>query len=145
MKQEPEEHDDNPDIGGNAAKQFATYIERIERLTAERKAIGEDIKSVFAEAASCGVDKKALRQIIKNREADLDKTITLRAVTETYMRALSNLQGELGDWARSWRSNAAKRTFDPVKQDYANPNLDAILKGMRARGKDAASGEGASP
>lgn len=48
-------------LSAKSAKQLADYIERIERLKTEQKAIGEDIKSVYAEAAGAGVDKVALR------------------------------------------------------------------------------------
>jgi uncharacterized protein (UPF0335 family) len=144
IPQEPQEsHDEPEDISAKGGKQLGEYIDRIERLKEERKAIGEDIKSVFAEAAACGIDKVALKQLIKDREADLDKTLTLRTVTETYRKALANLQGTLGDWARTWRSNAARRRMDEAKRDYAapTPHLDEVLRGRK--GKGAAGGDDA--
>lgn len=49
------------------------YIERIERLEQEKKDIQRDIKEVYAEAAAQGIDKKALKQVIKYRKMDPDQ------------------------------------------------------------------------
>lgn len=123
------EHNDDrklEDLGGNASSELGRYIEKIEKLEEEKAAIGEDIKSVYAEAAGNDIDKKALRQIIKERRADLDKTLTLRGVIETYRRALSNLQGTLGDWARSYRSRAAKQKLQDAATEYREGNSALI-------------------
>jgi uncharacterized protein (UPF0335 family) len=37
-----------PDVGGIAGAQLKSFIERIERLEDEKRAIGEDIKEVYA-------------------------------------------------------------------------------------------------
>ena len=63
-------------------------IERIERLEEEKKAISEDIKDVYSEAASTGYDKKILRQVIKLRKMRADERQEMEAVLEAYMTAL---------------------------------------------------------
>ncbi len=63
-------------------------IERIERLEEEKKAISEDIKDVYSEAASTGYDKKILRQVIKLRKMRADERQEMEAVLEAYMAAL---------------------------------------------------------
>ena len=63
-------------------------IERIERLEEEKKAISEDIKDVYSEAASTGYDKKILRQVIKLRKMRADERQEMEAVLEAYMNAL---------------------------------------------------------
>lgn len=63
-------------------------IERIERLEEEKKAISEDIKDVYSEAASTGYDKKILRQVIKLRKMRADERQEMESVLEAYMNAL---------------------------------------------------------
>lgn len=41
------------------------YVERIERLEAEKKSICDDIRQVYAESKGEGYDTKAIRQVIK--------------------------------------------------------------------------------
>ena len=43
-----------PDVGGIAGAQLKSFIERIERLEEEKRALGEDIKEVYAEAKGSG-------------------------------------------------------------------------------------------
>ena len=57
-----------PDVGGIAGAQLKSFIERIERLEDEKRALGEDIKEVYAEAKGSGFEPKIMRQIIKTEE-----------------------------------------------------------------------------
>ncbi len=45
---------DDAKVGGIAADRLRSLIERIERLEEERKALGSDIKDLFAETKSAG-------------------------------------------------------------------------------------------
>jgi uncharacterized protein (UPF0335 family) len=75
-------------VGGIAADRLRSLIERIERLEEERKALGSDIKDIYAEAKSAGFDVKVLRQIIRIRKqepADVEEQETL---LDVYRRAL---------------------------------------------------------
>ncbi len=47
-----------PDVGGIAGAQLKAFIERIERLEEEKRALGEDIKEVYAEAKGTGFEPK---------------------------------------------------------------------------------------
>lgn len=67
------------------------YIERIERLEAEKANISEDIREVYAEAKGNGFDAKTLRQIVKIRKLDHDDRMEQEALLETYMHALGML------------------------------------------------------
>jgi uncharacterized protein (UPF0335 family) len=49
---ETEEQD--AEVGGIAVDRLRSIIERVERLEEERKALGDDIKDIFAEAKSAG-------------------------------------------------------------------------------------------
>ena len=66
-----EDASDSP--AGFAKEQLKSFIERIERLEEEKKAIADDIKDVFAEAKANGFDVKALRTILKIRKEDVDE------------------------------------------------------------------------
>ena len=77
-----------PEVGGIAADRLRSLIERIERLEEERKALGSDIKDIFAEAKSAGFDVKVIRQLImirKKEPADVEEAETL---LDLYRRAL---------------------------------------------------------
>lgn len=63
-------------------------IERIERLSEEKRAIADDIKDVYAEAGAVGYDKKILRQVIKLRKLREDERQEMQAVLDAYMAAL---------------------------------------------------------
>ncbi len=55
---------------GVAADHLRSFIERVERLEEEKKALQDDIKEVFAEAKGTGFDVKAMRAIIRLRKMD---------------------------------------------------------------------------
>lgn len=73
---------------GFAKEQLKSFIERIERLEEEKKAISDDIKDVFAEAKANGFDVKALRTILKLRKEDEDDRKEHDAIVELYCQAL---------------------------------------------------------
>jgi uncharacterized protein (UPF0335 family) len=74
-----------------AKDQLKAFIERVERLEEEKKALADDIRDVFAEAKGSGFDIKALRAIIKLRKQDVDERREHEAILETYMHALGML------------------------------------------------------
>ena len=74
-----------------AKDQLKAFVERIERLEEEKKALADDIKDVFGEAKSMGFDVKALRAIIRMRKEDTDERKEHEAILETYMHALGML------------------------------------------------------
>ena len=78
-------------LGSNSANQLKSFIERVERLSEEKKSIADDIRDVYAEAKSNGYDVKALRAIVRMRSQDAEKLRELEAVIETYRHALGDL------------------------------------------------------
>jgi uncharacterized protein (UPF0335 family) len=80
-----------PDVGGVAGERLKSFIERIERLEEEKRALAEDIKEVFAEAKGVGFDIKIMRQVIKLRRMDQDDLDEQEALLDTYKRALGML------------------------------------------------------
>ncbi len=71
-----------------AKEQLTAFVERIERLEEEKKAIADDIRDVFAEAKGNGYDVKALRAVIRIRKQDKDERAEQEAILETYLHAL---------------------------------------------------------
>ncbi len=76
------------DVGGVAAAQLRSIIERIERLEEEKKALSDDIRDVFAEAKANGYDTKVLRQVIRLRKQDANERQEQEAILDLYMHAL---------------------------------------------------------
>ena len=76
------------ETGGIAADRLRGLVERIERLEEERKALGSDIKDIYAEAKSAGFDVKVLRQLIKIRKSGTAEIEEQEALFDVYRRAL---------------------------------------------------------
>lgn len=74
-----------------ANDQLKAFVERVERLNEERKALSDDIRDVYAKAKGNGFDVKALKQVIRLREQDADERKEHEAVLEVYMNALGML------------------------------------------------------
>lgn len=75
-------------VGGIAADQLKSIIERIERLEEEKAGLAADIRDVYAEAKGNGYDVTALRQIIKLRKKDAAEREEEENILDTYKRAL---------------------------------------------------------
>ncbi|MEM6711425.1 MAG: DUF2312 domain-containing protein [Pseudomonadota bacterium] len=71
-----------------AAGQLRSFIERIERLEEEKKAISDDIKDVYGEAKSNGFDTKVLRQVVRIRKQDQAERQEQEALLDLYLGAL---------------------------------------------------------
>ncbi len=79
------------DRGGVAGERLKSFIERIERLEEEKRALSADIKEVYSEAKGAGFDTKTMREIVKIRRMDEDDLDEREALLDTYMRALGML------------------------------------------------------
>ena len=80
-----------PDVGGIAGERLRSFIERIERLEEEKRALAADIKEVYAEAKGTGFDAKTMRQIIRIRRMDKDDVAEEETLLDIYKRALGML------------------------------------------------------
>ena len=74
-----------------AKDHLKAFVERVERLEEEKKAIADDIRDVYAEAKGNGFDVKALRTIIRLRKQDANERQEQETILETYMQALGML------------------------------------------------------
>ncbi|MCE9567640.1 MAG: DUF2312 domain-containing protein [Planctomycetes bacterium] len=75
-------------VGGIAADQLRSIIERIEKLSEERDAIAADIRDVLAEAKGNGYQTTAIRQIIKLRKMEASDREEQETVLDLYKRVL---------------------------------------------------------
>ena len=74
-----------------AKDHLKAFVERIERLEEEKKAIADDVRDVYAEAKANGFDTKALRSVVRLRKQDTDERREQEAILETYLHALGML------------------------------------------------------
>jgi len=70
------------------ADELRSFIERFERLDAEKRDIADQQKEVMAEAKSRGYDTKVMRKIIALRKREPDDIAEEEAVLEMYKEAL---------------------------------------------------------
>jgi len=82
------DHSDVTD-SGVASEELKQFVERVERLHEERKAIADDIKEVYAEMKGRGFDTKVVKHIIKLRAQDHAERMEFEAILDLYMTALN--------------------------------------------------------
>ena len=70
------------------AAHLRAFIERVERLEEEKRALADDIKDVFGEAKANGFDVKIMRKIVSIRKQDRDKRIEEETILDLYLAAL---------------------------------------------------------
>ena len=73
---------------GAGAEQLQQFIERIERLEEEKRALMADIKDVYAEAKATGFEPKIMRQIVRLRGMDRELLNEQDELLTTYRTAL---------------------------------------------------------
>lgn len=71
-----------------AADELRAFVERIERLEADKKDIADAQKEVMAEAKARGYDTKVLRKLVTMRKKDPQELSEEEAVLELYKDAL---------------------------------------------------------
>ncbi len=86
-------HDEDfEEMGDNAHKaaadQIRAYIERFERLEAEKQDVMQGQKEILSEAKSNGFNTKALRKVIADRKRNEDDVAEEQAFVEMYKSAL---------------------------------------------------------
>lgn len=80
---------ENPnDVGGVAAQQLKSIVDRIERLEEEKAGLQADIKDIYAEAKSQGFEVKIVRQIIRLRKKAKEERQEEEELLELYKSAL---------------------------------------------------------
>lgn len=76
------------DTNSVAAGELKAFIERIERLEEEKKALTGDLRDVYTEAKSQGFDTKVMRKIVALRRRDHAERKEEEAIMDLYLEAL---------------------------------------------------------
>jgi hypothetical protein len=93
----------------NGRRAILEVLEELESLEAEKATVVEKIKACISKAVADNVaaggvpvSKQGLKQLIKERRADMEKTAALRAEIERIRKALGDFEDtELGEWAKA--------------------------------------------
>jgi len=74
--------------GGMNVGRLKSFIERVEKLGEERKAISDDIRDVYSEAKGVGYDVKTLRKLVALRKLDAADRAEQESLLDIYKHAL---------------------------------------------------------
>ena len=77
-------------MAGIPGDRICAFIERVERIDEEIKALNEGKKEVFAEAKGEGFDVKVLREILRLRKQDKDERDEQESLLDLYLRAMES-------------------------------------------------------
>lgn len=77
-----------PPQKGESDSRLRAFIERIERLEAEKSELAEDIKEIYGEAKVNGYDPKIMRKIVRMRKMDVEKRREEEALVDVYKLAV---------------------------------------------------------
>jgi uncharacterized protein (UPF0335 family) len=78
-------------ITARAQSRLKSFVERLERLEADKAGIMADLKEVFAEAKGEGFDVKILRKVIRLRSVGKVKREEEQALIDLYLAAIGGL------------------------------------------------------
>jgi uncharacterized protein (UPF0335 family) len=81
-------NDTTTDAYNITADELRAFIERWERLDAEKKDVSDSQKEVMAEAKGRGYDTKVMRKVISMRKRNRDDLENENAITDMYCSAL---------------------------------------------------------
>ncbi len=82
------------DAVGIAGDRIRSFVERIEHIEEEIKALNEGKKEIFAEAKGDGFDVKVLKEIIRLRKQDKDERDEHESLLDLYLRAMETPDAE---------------------------------------------------
>jgi uncharacterized protein (UPF0335 family) len=78
-------------LSTTAQGKLKSLVERIERLEEDRKAVGADLREVYAEAKGEGFDTKILRKVVRLRGQDSARRQEEAALVDLYIAAIGGL------------------------------------------------------
>lgn len=73
------------------AGHLRAFVERIERMEEEIKALNDDKRDIYGEAKSMGFDVAILKKVVAYRRQDRDKRIEHQTILELYLHALGEV------------------------------------------------------
>ena len=83
---------DRADKMGQATREkLRQYVARIERLEAEKAELASDIREVYAEMKTFGLDTKVMRKVIADRKMDAAEKAEIEALLDLYLAAVDGV------------------------------------------------------
>ena len=80
------------DTAGIPGDRILSFIERVEQIEEELKALNEGKKEVFSEAKGEGYDVKVLKEILRIRKQDQDERDEQESLLDLYLRAMKQAE-----------------------------------------------------
>lgn len=77
--------DTNTQLGQATQEKLRQFVARIERLEGEKAELAADIREVYAEVKSFGLDPKIMRKVIALRKLEAAERSEQEALTEIYL------------------------------------------------------------
>ncbi len=78
------------EAAGIPGDRICSFIERIEHIDEEVRALNEGKKEVFSEAKGEGFDVKVLKEILRLRKQDKDERDEQESLLDLYLRAMES-------------------------------------------------------
>lgn len=75
------------DMGQATREKLRQFIARIERLAGEKDELASDIREVYAEMKTFGLDTKVMRKVIALRKQDANERAEQEMMVEVYLEA----------------------------------------------------------
>lgn len=125
-----------------ARELLRSFVERIERLEEEQKAINDDKRDVYAEAKGQGFDTKVMKKIIADRRKDSAERQEFQTIYDLYAYALGmadNLPEETGMIVAT---RARTTQTDPEAKASDDNGATVQAKGLPA---DSVAGDASRP
>ena len=77
-------------MAGITGDRICSFIERIEHIDEEIKALNQGKKEVYSEAKGEGFDVKVLKEILRLRKQDKDERDEQESLLDLYLRAMES-------------------------------------------------------
>lgn len=78
-------------LGQTTREKLRQFVSRIERLEAEKAELATDIREVYAEVKTFGLDTKVMRKLIADRKLDANEKAERDALLDIYVNAVAGV------------------------------------------------------
>ena len=78
-------------LGQATREKLRQFVSRIERLEAEKAELAADIREVYAEVKTFGLDTKVVRKLVSLRKLDAAERAELDALMQIYIEAVAGI------------------------------------------------------
>ncbi len=75
-------------LGQATQEKLRQYVARIERLEAEKAELAADIREVYAEIKTFGLDAKIIRKVVSLRKKDANERAEEEALLDMYLEVV---------------------------------------------------------